>query len=255
MYFHYGADYDRMITAPGDIYLHHWDTVRNRLLEYVQSGSILDVGCSSGSFLRSLKGNAWKLYGIEMSSVVAEQARMSAGAEVFVGDVLDASFPEKQFDAVTAFHVLEHTYDPRRVFERVFSWLKPGGIFTLTLPNIDSLEARVFGGYWFGLDIPRHLWQFSPGAVSTMAASVGFEPVMVKTERSCYIEGSIRNLVLDLEGRCGISPVAPSEGHMPALPLAVMQKAFRLGCAAPFKRLAVAFDAGADIHAVLRKPE
>ena len=91
---HYGADYDRVITAPGDLYPHHWDLVRNKLLQYVQSGSILDIGCSSGSFLRTLKGEAWKLYGIEMSTVVADQARASTGAEVFVGDVLDAPFTD-----------------------------------------------------------------------------------------------------------------------------------------------------------------
>src|SRR5215471_16303624 len=36
MGFHYGHDYDKVITAPGDLYPHHWDVVRNKLLRYVQ---------------------------------------------------------------------------------------------------------------------------------------------------------------------------------------------------------------------------
>ena len=97
---------------------------------------------------------------------------------------------------------------------KILSWLKPGGIFTLTLPNIDSLEARIFGRYWFGIDAPRHLWHFSPRSLCAMASSVGFEPVEIATTRSCYIEDSIRNTVADVKLRCGISPVSPSNGRV-----------------------------------------
>jgi SAM-dependent methyltransferase len=189
-----------------------------------------------------------------MSKVVADQARASTGAEVFVGDVLDASFAENTFDAVSGFHVLEHMHNPRKVMARVLSWLKPGGILTLTLPNIDSLEALIFGRYWFGLDAPRHLWHFSPRALSAMASSVGFEAVEVATTRSCYVEGSIRNSVADLKLHCGISQVPPCNGNVPGLPFRIMHKAFRVVVVYTFRELAVAVGAGADLHAVFRKP-
>ncbi|HZQ66951.1 MAG TPA: class I SAM-dependent methyltransferase [Terriglobales bacterium] len=252
---HYGNDYDEVITAPGDLYPHHWDVVRNKLLQYVQGGSILDLGCSSGSFLRSLKGQGWKRYGIEMSKAVAEQARVSAGAEVFVGDVLDASYAENTFDAVTAFHVMEHMYNPREVMAKVLSWLKPGGVFTITLPNIDSLEARIFGGYWFGLDVPRHLWQFSPRALAAMAASVGLEVVEVGTTRSCYLDNSIRNGIAEWKLRHGISAMPNCKRKSPSLGIRLMQKVFRLSVVYPFREIAVAVGTGADLHAVFRKPE
>jgi SAM-dependent methyltransferase len=251
---HYGVDYDKMITAPGDLYPHHWDLVRNKLLQYVQRGSILDIGCSSGSFLRTLKGPDWKLYGIEMSAPVAEHARQSAGAEVFVGDVLHASFAPNQFDAVTGFHVFEHMHDPREVMSRVFKWLKPCGIFTVTLPNFDSLEARIFRTYWFGLDAPRHLWQFSPRSLAAMAEAVGFDSLEVGTSRSCYLEGSIRNLVAGLKFACGIRQAPPSEGRSLALVAELVRKAFRLSIVYPFRELAVLIGKGADLHAVFRKP-
>lgn len=251
---HYGDDYDRMITAPGDLYPHHWDLVRNKLLEYVQGGALLDIGCSSGSFLRSVKSPSWTLYGIEMSQPVADHASATTGAEVFVGDVLEAEFGENSFDAITGFHVLEHMYDPGAVMKKALSWLKPGGVFTITLPNVDSLEARLFGRYWWGLDVPRHLWQFSPRALAAMASSVGLEVVEVGTTRSCYLDNSIRNWLLEMKLACGMCPDAPANAKPVSALKRLVQKAFRLTVVYPFREVAVMAGAGADLHAVFRKP-
>jgi hypothetical protein len=49
----------------------------------------------------------WKLSGIEYDAEAAQRARKT-GAHVFVGDPLEAPFPEGAFDLVTAFHSLEH---------------------------------------------------------------------------------------------------------------------------------------------------
>jgi SAM-dependent methyltransferase len=252
---HYGADYDKVITAPGDLYPHHWDSVRNKLLRYVQGGSILDIGCSSGSFLRTLKGGPWKLYGIEMSKIVADHARATTGAEIFVGDVLDAPFPENTFDAVTGFHVLEHMGDPREVMNKVRRWLKPGAVFYIGVPNVDSWEARIFGRYWYGLEVPRHLWQFSIEALRSMAESVGFEAIETGTTPSCYVELSIRNIVADLESHVGIEPTPLCQAHEPSIAFRIVRKAFRLAVLYGFKRLASVAGRGGDIQVVLRRPD
>lgn len=250
---HYGDDYDRMIIAPGDLYPGHWDVVRKKLFKYVRDGSLLDIGCSSGSFLRNVKSPKWKLYGIEMSQPVADHASATTGAEVFVGDVLDADFAESSFDAVTGFHVMEHMYDPVAVMKKVLYWLKPGGIFTITLPNVDSLEARLFGRYWFGLDVPRHLWQFSPRALAAMASRAGLEVMEIGTTRSCYLDNSIRNWALEMRLARGSVASTPSEGKPLSGLERLMHKVFRLAVVYPFRELAVVTGAGADLHAVFRK--
>src|ERR1035441_1791021 len=91
---HYGADYDRAIAAAGDD-PGQWSDRRRTLLRYKSGGAVLDLGCSAGGFLRSLHSSSWELYGIEMSDEVARRAETSTGAKVFVGDILDAPFPEK----------------------------------------------------------------------------------------------------------------------------------------------------------------
>ena len=103
---------------------------------------------------------------LPMSEDCAKTAEARSGARVFVGNILDAPFPPESFDVITWFDVLEYLYEPRRVMARVSEWLKPGGIFYVLVPNVDSAEARVFRSYWHGLELPRHLFHYSPASLS-----------------------------------------------------------------------------------------
>jgi hypothetical protein len=146
-------------------------------------------------------------------------------------------------------------HDPPAVLAKAFAWLKPGGILTLTLPNVDSLEASLFGRYWFGLDLPRHLWQFTPRSLSQMASGAGYEVLEVETTRSCYIENSVRNVWKAVRWRSMAGQGSPRRRETLAWPAELLRKAFRLSTVYPFRALAVALGAGADIHAAFRKPQ
>ena len=63
-----------------------------------------------------------------MSPTEAQKAEASSGAQVFVGDILDAPFSPLSFDVITCFHVLEHVYRPKDVVRTLWEWLRPGGI-------------------------------------------------------------------------------------------------------------------------------
>ena len=71
MGYHYGPDYDRAIAEAGEK-SDHWRERHDTLLRYKTGGAILDLGCSSGGFLTSVKDPKWKLYGIEMSDFGGE---------------------------------------------------------------------------------------------------------------------------------------------------------------------------------------
>jgi SAM-dependent methyltransferase len=160
---HYSEDYHRAIAAAGETSAEQrWGRPRKAIQRYKSGGAILDIGCSTGGFLSTMRGEGWKLHGIEIAAATAETARAATGADIFVGDVLQAPFPPGSFDVITCFDVLEHVYQPREFIAQAWEWLKPGGIFFTRLPNIDSWEARLFGSYWFGLELPRHLFHFSP---------------------------------------------------------------------------------------------
>ncbi len=249
---HYGADYDRAIAGAGED-PDHWRERRNTVLRHKSGGSILDLGCSSGGFLASLQGPSWKLTGIEMSDAVAGTAEARSGAEVFVGDILDAPFPAGAFDVITCFHVFEHLYHPKEVLASVSRWLKPGGIFYTMMPNIDSAGARIFGSYWYALELPRHLYHFSPRSLRYLAASVGLEEVSITTHREVFIEPSFRYIGDDLLRKMGVLRVPLAQAKTPGIPWRVFRKLFRLTLRPVLTGIASLAGPGESIHAVFRK--
>jgi 2-polyprenyl-3-methyl-5-hydroxy-6-metoxy-1,4-benzoquinol methylase len=250
---HYGALYDQAVSTAGES-LSRFVWRREQLARYKQSGAVLDIGCSSGSFLYCMKEAGWDVFGIEMSERSASMAKQRCGAQVFVGDVLDAPFAEGSFDAITGFHVLEHMYQPREVMARIFRWLKPGGVFYMMVPNIDSGAARIFGAYWFALELPRHLYHFSPTSLRHMAKSVGLEEVSLIADREPFIENSVRYWIDSLLEKVGISRRPLAVVPQPGLVRRAIRKGFRLTLL-PILSWSMRFAGpGESIHAVFRKP-
>ena len=72
--------------------------------------------------------------------------------------------------------MIEHVDDPRAVVESVVEWLRPGGVFAVETPNIDSWDARLFAsGLWGGYHIPRHWNLFTPETLARLLESCGLE--------------------------------------------------------------------------------
>ena len=107
MHLHYTNAYNRLISAADERSPGRWRDRNAALTPYKQSGALLDLGCSSGSFLEFMRGESWELFGIEMSAESAKRAEAKTGARVFVGDILDAQFPPESFDVITCFDVFE----------------------------------------------------------------------------------------------------------------------------------------------------
>lgn len=135
-------------------------------------GRYLDVGCGSGGALGVAKALGWKVTGIEVDEAAAAKARRYTH-EIHVGDVLTAPYASAAFDVVTASHVLEHLPDPVATIRRMLDWLAPDGLLIVEVPNAGGLGARVFGKAWSGLELPRHLCQFSPETLTQAVEKAG----------------------------------------------------------------------------------
>jgi 2-polyprenyl-3-methyl-5-hydroxy-6-metoxy-1,4-benzoquinol methylase len=255
MHLHYTEAYNELISVGGRNSPVRWRARRATLTEYKQSGTLLDLGCSSGSFLEFMRGEKWDLYGIEMSAKEARTAEVSSGADVYAGNILDAPFTRESFDVITCFDVLEHLYDPCRVMARVAEWLKPGGIFYVLVPNVDSAEARVFGSYWHGLELPRHLSHFSPASIRFLAASVGLRELAVETHRNPAVGTSLRYVWDDVLCAVGIRRTPVAYRSEAGLAWRAGRKLVRMTVLRALLAMAPLVGEGESIHAIFRKEQ
>lgn len=142
-----------------------------------EPGILLEVGCGEGWMLAALKEKGWRVVGSERTLDAARPAGGSTAGPlpVFVG-TLDAVRPGRQFDAIVLFQVLEHLTAPMDVLNRCAALLKPGGTLIVGVPNARSWQAQLFGSDWFHLDVPRHLFHFSPRGLAWTLRTAGLDP-------------------------------------------------------------------------------
>ena len=109
-----------------------------------------------------------------MNDQASERAR-SKGMRVFTGDLFGAKFPDQFFHVVRMSFVLEHLPNPRETLQEIRRILVPGGRIYISIQNAGSLHYRLFGPRWFSLDVPRHLFSFTPKTIRRLLSSLGLE--------------------------------------------------------------------------------
>jgi SAM-dependent methyltransferase len=136
---------------------------------------LLDIGCGNGTFLHAAQSRGFRPHGMDASARAVEIAKAQYGIPVRQGEIGSSAWEGSRFDFVTMFHVLEHLPDPRLALRHARELLQPGGTLIIQVPNIASPQARLFGRYWYGLDVPRHVINFTPKALSLLLEEMGFE--------------------------------------------------------------------------------
>jgi SAM-dependent methyltransferase len=144
-------------------------------------GKVLDVGCGAGGNLKTLQAQGWDPYGIEISEVAAAHARELVTENIHAGTLESAPFSAKSFDLVLMSHSLEHLPSPVDALQRIHRLLKDDGLLVVSVPNVNSVEFKVFGPWWFQLDPPRHFYHFDRDTLTKAVAQAGFRVHLVRT--------------------------------------------------------------------------
>ena len=116
--FDYGAEYFRADGAGYDfdsVFARHFDAARfEPELAALEAaglcGTLLDVGCAVGTFLRHAQRRGWTVAGVELSDFARDEASRRLGIPVVPS--LDALPQGARYDVVTLHHVLDHIEDP-----------------------------------------------------------------------------------------------------------------------------------------------
>ena len=156
--------------------------VYNKLTQIVLMGSLLDIGCGDGRFI-NLVGDRLKATGIDFNLKAIQSARMKRGINVYQATFEEfiERFPERRYDVVTMFHILEHMESPDELIGNVKKTLNPNGLVFISVPNPNRWTLHWVREVW---DYPpHHLTRWSSHNLRVLLESYGFEMIEECTER------------------------------------------------------------------------
>jgi len=171
--------------------------------KYLNNGDkILDIGFGDGSFLKYMKSKGYKVTGIE-NSIKAIKNLKKESIEIIQGD-FERRKIRKKFSLITLWHSFEHFNDPLGALNKIRRIIEKNGILAIEVPNPLSLQAKLFQNFWYGFDLARHKFHFSPQALSDLLEKSGFE--VVKKDFS-NIHESLMHFIFSLANFFGLSSV------------------------------------------------
>lgn len=145
----------------------------------IMKGEILDIGCGTGAFLKSMREGGWAITGLEPDVSARNKA-----AELYQVQPLEPSklFELKfsSYDAITMWHVLEHVHDLHPYLKQIGELLAPTGKLFIAVPNYTSYDAARYKENWAAWDVPRHLYHFSPQSMQQLLTRYNLKLTSVK---------------------------------------------------------------------------
>ena len=150
---------------------------------------ILDIGCSTGHFLHSIKGLAKTRVGLELNKQAVSFIKRRLGFKVYSEPIERAKIKEGPFDLITVLQTLEHVPKPISFLKNVSRHLKPTGYLYLELPNIEDALLSIYknqsyAGFYFR---EPHVSYFSKGTLKRLVESCGFEGNIKTVQRYNFL--------------------------------------------------------------------
>lgn len=141
-----------------------------RVIQRVNSGNLLDVGCGTGEFTDLFPTERWTRYGIEPDEYARKEAskrnvRLVTGWHDLTSEA---------FDLVIYRGTLQHIDEPFHSLRQAVRVLKPNGVLAiLAQPDAWSLVYRI----WHtlpALDPPRNWWVPNRWELQNILVNLGF---------------------------------------------------------------------------------
>ena len=174
---------------PSDYYVHaRMDVLK--LLEGKSIDSILELGAGGGYTLYQAKKSGLAKYvaGVELFPLEGTLQQDSLIDEFYHADLNVDFLPLQKtaFDVLICPDILEHLVDPWRVLEQWSSYVKPGGLLIISIPNIREMSVlwKIFGKGDFGYTADgildrTHLRFFAKKNLLTLPSSKTYTQIKV----------------------------------------------------------------------------
>jgi SAM-dependent methyltransferase len=144
---------------------------------------LLDAGCGAGGFLHFAEGSGWSVTGLDASEAAVRYSVETHHLNVFLADLNRCELPQKSYDVIWAFHVVEHLSNPLHFLKNAAAALEPSGVFYLGLPfyprariQFHQLLYKIgIANYPFNFGLPDHVSYFNRSTLRKTLSNVGLE--------------------------------------------------------------------------------
>lgn len=158
---------------------------QNLLIKYCKGKKILDVGCGYGIYVDFLSSLGYEAYGLDFTEEFIKTAQKTKKGKFIKGEAEKLPFPDKSFDTVLLFDILEHGDDLRILSEA--KRVSKGRLLTIVPRVVDkNLEQSgvIFRHY---LD-KSHLREYEEIDIKELAKKSGLEITFFQEIHPLYNE-------------------------------------------------------------------
>jgi SAM-dependent methyltransferase len=175
---------------------HWWYRARREVLAELirrevrppKDAKILELGCGTGHNLAMLSGFG-HVDGLELDEEARALSEKRLGRKVMSAPLPElAGVPDRRYDVIGAFDVIEHINDDRAALSSIAAKLKPSGKFVMTVPAHQWM--------WSAHDVVNHhKRRYSKGALKAL-----IETSPMKLERIGYFNSLLFPLAVAQRG-------------------------------------------------------
>jgi 2-polyprenyl-3-methyl-5-hydroxy-6-metoxy-1,4-benzoquinol methylase len=134
----------------------------------------LDIGAGYGFFSRAARARGFQVTAINPASAENRIFSQLNGFEPIPLFFEEVNFGRERFDLVILSQVLEHLLDPFHVLVKVRKLMRPEGVLTLAVPNVDAILIKMLGSRSSFLGLPEHIIHFSRQGLNSILQRAGF---------------------------------------------------------------------------------
>ena len=166
-----------------------WKTILKQFIAFnttnippIKKGHMLEIGCASGSYLKRMSNEGWKVTGIETNMKCAQNL-LDAGYTIYNSTLENMPDPKEKFDLITAWMVFEHLHNPLLCLNKAYKWSKQNACLVMSVPNAKAIEFQLFKDNWYDLHLPCHLYHYTPETITRLLNKGGWKVYKIYHQR------------------------------------------------------------------------
>lgn len=112
-------------------------------LEHSVGSALLDLACGDGMMTEQFSKHFEKVVGVDASGKHIAEAKKRCPTVTFYESLIEDLQIKEKFDSIFLLDILEHVLDPCLLLQKAASFLNPGGVMIVHVPNAEAINRRI----------------------------------------------------------------------------------------------------------------